>query len=285
MSTLEILGRSTQATHIWVKQASEELHWSDERRCFLALRAVLHALRDRLTIEEAVQLGAQLPTFIRGSYYDGWKPKKSPVRDSTRYGFLGQIQAAFSRTHDPHVDSIHIARAIFRLLSKKVSEGEINDVRSTLPHDVRDLWPEMPVKKRTAAKTAGKKRRAVPETHQVEELLAAERDGRAVLGLHATLQSLNLGRAWEIMYSAGETFAGCECARCAALFPLGHDKCQFCGSDLMFVPNLRERIRERAAERGIKIERVSGAGFNVLTDAGGIGAFLKTTRASKLGLD
>jgi uncharacterized protein (DUF2267 family) len=286
MSTLEILGRSTQATHIWVKQASEELKWNDERRSFLALRAVLHALRDRLTIEEAVQLGAQLPTFIRGSYYDGWRPKKTPVRDSTRYGFLGQIQAAFAKTHDPHVDAVHIARAIFRLLSRKVSEGEINDLRSTLPRDVRDLWPETYGKKKTVGGTPEKKRQRTPERHPVEELItAAEERSRAVLGLAATLQALNVDRAWEIMYSAGETFSGCECPRCAALFPVGNDKCQYCGSDLVFMPNLTQRIRERAAERGIRIERVSGKGFNLLADAGGIGAFIKTTRASKMGLD
>jgi hypothetical protein len=35
----------------------------------------------------------------------------------------------------------------------------------------------------------------------------------------------------------------------------------------------------------VTVELVIGAGFNVLADAGGIGAFLKTTRATKLGLE
>jgi uncharacterized protein (DUF2267 family) len=286
MNKLEILGRSTQTTHIWVKHALEELGWADERRAFMALRAVLHALRDRLTIEEAVQLGAQLPTLIRGAYYDGWKPKKNPVRDSTRYGFLGEIQSAFAKTHDPSVDSLHIARAIFRLLNRKVSDGEINDLISTLPDAVRDLLPEVPKKKRVREAAVEKKRKRVIQTHPVEELISASRDARrAVLGLPATLRALNCSRAWEIMYAAGEPFAGCECPRCAGLFPVGSDKCEYCGSELLFVPNLTERIRERATERGVKFERISGKGFNVLTDAGRIGAFLKTTRAVKLGLE
>ena len=285
MSKLEILGRSAQTTHIWVKEACEELKLKDERRAFLALRTVLHALRDRLTIEEAVQLGAQLPTLIRGSYYDGWKPRKKPVRDSTRYGFLGQIQAAFARTHDPQVDSIHVARAIFRLLNRKVSEGEMNDVRCTLPAAVRDLWPEAPKKRKNGVRPEGKKHRPPVETHPVEELIRAGGEGRAVLGLPATLHAFNCGRVWEIMYAAGETFGGCECPRCAGLFPAGDDTCRYCGSPVHAVANLTSRIRERAAERGVKIERVSGEGFNVLADAGGIGAFLKTTRAAKLGLE
>src|SRR5262249_8666031 len=170
MSKLEILGRSNQTTHIWVKEASDELRWKDERRAFLALRTVLHAVRDRLTIEEAVHLGAQLPTLIRGSYYDGWRPKKDPVRDYTKYGFLGEIQVAFAKTHDPQVDSVHIARAIFRLLNKKVSAGEITDVLSTLPEAVRDLWPDPPKKRKISQGAEPPKSQRVV-IHPVDELL------------------------------------------------------------------------------------------------------------------
>jgi len=31
------------------------------------MRATLHALRDRLTVEEVAQLGAQLPMLVRGA--------------------------------------------------------------------------------------------------------------------------------------------------------------------------------------------------------------------------
>jgi uncharacterized protein (DUF2267 family) len=286
MSKLEILGRSNQTTHIWVKQASDELKWKDERRAFLALRTVLHALRDRLTIEEAVHLGAQLPTLIRGSYYDGWRPKKDPVRDFTKYGFLGEIQAAFARTHDPHVDSVHIARAIFRLLNKKVSEGEISDVLSTLPEAVRDLWPEPPKKRKNGTSTHVRQPRCVINVHPVDELIqAAREDGRAVVGLPQTLQALNCGRVWEIIYVCGGAFGGYECPRCAGLFPIGDTTCSYCGSPLVFHADLTDRIRERATERGVQFERASGKGVSGLAAAGGIGAFLKTTRAAKAGLE
>jgi uncharacterized protein (DUF2267 family) len=285
MSKLEVLGRSNQTTHIWVKEALDELRWKDERRAFLALRAVLHAVRDRLTIEEAVHLGAQLPTLIRGSYYDGWRPKKDPVRDSTKYGFLGEIQAAFAKTHDPHVDSIHIARAIFRLLNKKVSAGEITDVLSTLPEAVRDLWPE-PSKKRKITHTAETPKTRRVFIQPVDELIrAAGESARAVLGLAQTLQALNSGRVWEIMYCEDETFSGCECPRCAGLFPTSYNSCQYCGSSLVFLADLTDCIRARAAERGVKLEYVTGKSGNALADVGGIGAFLKTTRAAKFGLE
>jgi uncharacterized protein (DUF2267 family) len=32
--------------------------------------------------------------------------------------------------------------AVFELLSKKISSGEIEDVRRALPEELRNLWPE-----------------------------------------------------------------------------------------------------------------------------------------------
>ncbi|AKB78938.1 hypothetical protein MSHOH_2455 [Methanosarcina horonobensis HB-1 = JCM 15518] len=52
-----------------------ELKWESKDRADQALRATLHTLRDRLTIEEIVQLAAQLPLPIKGMYYDGWIPR------------------------------------------------------------------------------------------------------------------------------------------------------------------------------------------------------------------
>ena len=52
------LDHSVQQTNIWLKTLGEELHWEDRHDAYRALRAVLHALRDRLTAEQAVHLGA-----------------------------------------------------------------------------------------------------------------------------------------------------------------------------------------------------------------------------------
>ena len=59
-----------------LRDIEEANGWPKERRkqSYAALRAVLHRLRDRLSVDGAAHLGAQLPTLIRGVYYDGWKP-------------------------------------------------------------------------------------------------------------------------------------------------------------------------------------------------------------------
>ena len=136
-----VLDRTVQKTNVWLRDALYELDWVSMQRSLLALRSVLHALRDRLTVVEVAQLGAQLPIFIRGIYYEGWNPAQTPVKGRKKETFLFQIRSAFAHTRNPDVDAAHVARAIFRVLSKHISEGELEQVKNLLPYEIRDLWP------------------------------------------------------------------------------------------------------------------------------------------------
>ncbi|GBD42315.1 hypothetical protein HRbin39_01705 [bacterium HR39] len=40
------------------------------------------------------------------------------------------------------MDPEQIARAVFELLNEKITRGEIEDVRRSLPKHIRELWPE-----------------------------------------------------------------------------------------------------------------------------------------------
>jgi uncharacterized protein (DUF2267 family) len=80
-----------------VLKSIEQRHgWPKERRnqSYGALRAVLHALRDRLTVEETAHLAAQLPMLIRGVYYTGWDPSRVPVK-MHRDEFLARVRREF----------------------------------------------------------------------------------------------------------------------------------------------------------------------------------------------
>jgi uncharacterized protein (DUF2267 family) len=142
MSTLPILNRSIQKTNIWLRDINYELSWSTLQRGYLSLRAVLHALRDRLTTQEVAQLGAQLPIFIRGIYYEGWNPARTPIKSRGKELFLRQIRAQFAHTRNPDVDAEFITRAIFRVLEKHISTGELEQVKMMLPRELREFWPE-----------------------------------------------------------------------------------------------------------------------------------------------
>jgi len=63
----EVFGTTLQKTNLLLKQLGDTLHWDDHHKAYHGLRAVLHALRDRLPVPEAAHLGAQLPMLVRGS--------------------------------------------------------------------------------------------------------------------------------------------------------------------------------------------------------------------------
>jgi uncharacterized protein (DUF2267 family) len=124
-------------THGWIAEISAELEEPDPQKGFNALRALLQALRDRLTVDEAADLGAQLPMLIRGAYYEGFRPAGMPERWRSEDEFLDRVKR---NLRDPTVDPEAAARAVFVVLSKHITRGEIDQVRKELPSAIRDLW-------------------------------------------------------------------------------------------------------------------------------------------------
>ncbi len=135
----ELFSNTLQKTHLWLKDLMEELRWDDQHRAYLALRATLHALRDRLTVDEATHLGAQLPMLIRGFYYEGWSPAGKPVKERRKEEFCAHVKEYFKKEED--IDAEQIVRGVFKVLAKRVTEGEIEDVKHILPPELRELWP------------------------------------------------------------------------------------------------------------------------------------------------
>jgi uncharacterized protein (DUF2267 family) len=136
---LDVFDTTLHKTNSWLNDLMQVLGWPDRHKAYMALKATLHALRDRLTVEEVAQLGAQLPMLIRGVYYEGWDPTGKPLRIRHKEQFLGRIEEHFRG--DDFIDSERVARAVFTVLARRVSEGEIQDVKHVLPAEMRDLWP------------------------------------------------------------------------------------------------------------------------------------------------
>ncbi len=140
MRTSEALfAESIQKADDWLDELVRIGGFVGPTQAYSALHAVLHTLRDRLTVDEAAQLGAQLPLLIRGVYYEGWKPAAMPGRQRTKAEFLGRVAG---RLGNCQVDPAAACRAVFQLLQAHISAGEVQDVKHMMHERLRDLWPE-----------------------------------------------------------------------------------------------------------------------------------------------
>jgi len=138
MPGLEELSIAVNATEEWVDDLTRRLGWSDRRRVYLVLLASLHALRDAVSRDEAVYIGAQLPPLLRGLYYEGWHPGSRPATRS-RAAFLERIHDGVHR--DPGIDAEQVARAVFALLAARLPAAELEDAKSATPAVLHNLWP------------------------------------------------------------------------------------------------------------------------------------------------
>jgi uncharacterized protein (DUF2267 family) len=135
---LDVLETTVQKTYSWISDVMDEAGLTDRHKAYLALRAVLHALRDRLTIEEASHLSAELPLLVRGLYFEGWRPSEVPARDRTEDEFLSRISRNLP-FGGADFELKTIAPAVYRVIARHVSEGETRDVLNILPPDLREL--------------------------------------------------------------------------------------------------------------------------------------------------
>ena len=138
MTAISDLNAAAQAAEDWIDDLMRRLGWQDRERVYLALLTTLHALRDCLARDEAIYIGAQLPTLLRGLYYDGWHPSALSATKS-RNAFLERIHDGVHR--DPGIDAEQVARAVFALLAARLPATEIEDAKAATPNVLHNLWP------------------------------------------------------------------------------------------------------------------------------------------------
>jgi uncharacterized protein (DUF2267 family) len=143
MPGIHVFDAHVDAANAWLRPLIEdlELEPGEHARAVHALRAGLHAIRDRLPAAEVVDLAAQLPTLLRGIFYEGWRLENDPARIRDRAAMLARVERELGA--DPRLVPYDVLRAVIRLLVKHVSPGEIGDVIATLPRPIAMLWKEL----------------------------------------------------------------------------------------------------------------------------------------------
>ncbi len=136
---LEVIDHTVSLTHEWINELCGRLDWSSQRSGLRLLRVSLQHLRDHMRVDELAQFSAQLPLLIRSMMFEGWVPKNTPIKERKAADFLNAISQQMTTAEEFRGDAD--IRCVFELLNARISAGEIEDIRSNLPADIRELWP------------------------------------------------------------------------------------------------------------------------------------------------
>lgn len=135
---LDAMDHAPQVVAEWLNLLQDDLGWHDRGRAYRLLREVLHAIRDFLTVSEAAALSAQLPLLVRGIFFDGWRPARTPVVPRSAEALLARINGAFA--DDPLLDPDIAIAAVFSVLRRRIDPGEYDKVAQSLRRPIRELW-------------------------------------------------------------------------------------------------------------------------------------------------
>lgn len=132
---LAVFDRALTTAHTWVSDVARAIGTDDRRFAYRVLRAWLHTLRDRLTVDGAAHFAAQLPELLRGVFYDGWEPSRVPVR----YGIDEYTRRFAEQARIPAGDVPRMAATVTYAVGAHLSPGQLAGALAQLPHKLRGL--------------------------------------------------------------------------------------------------------------------------------------------------
>lgn len=138
MTGLRVFDETIHTSHTWLHELEGRLSLQDRQQAYRLMRAGLHTLRDALEVQEVAHLSAQLPMLLRGIYFEGWRPKTTSEHTATLEAFLTAVSQALPPRS--HLDAETAMREIIGVLRLHVSEGEMAQIRRSLPNALQHLW-------------------------------------------------------------------------------------------------------------------------------------------------
>lgn len=140
MSTgLPVFDNTVQETNHWLQLVEARLRPCDRHQAYTAVRAVLHALRDRLPAQAVMGLSEQLPMLVRGFFMAGWRPADGPSGVRTPDAFAQEVAARLPPDFPRAADEVVVA--VLSVLAERIDSGEVAKIVAHLPLPLHRFWP------------------------------------------------------------------------------------------------------------------------------------------------
>lgn len=132
-TNVSALDHAVQTAHMWVRDVARQFDTDDLEFAYRVLRAWLHTLRDRLSVQAAANFAAQLPDLIRGVFYAGWDPNAVPEKyDAHEYALRFAHEATIAVDDVAKAAAATTAAALHHLPATQIEK-----VLEQLPSDIR----------------------------------------------------------------------------------------------------------------------------------------------------
>lgn len=131
--------KTVQKTEEWLRELMNKMGWDDKEMAYDGLRAVLHALRDRLTVEAVAKFGAQLPMLVRGFYYENWTPGHIPLKIHSEQEFIALTKSYLRKPVLKEENIKELIQAVFQLIRYHTSEAEADKLIALFPKSIAHI--------------------------------------------------------------------------------------------------------------------------------------------------
>jgi uncharacterized protein (DUF2267 family) len=106
-------------------------------------RAVIHAVRDRLPVDDAIEFAQGLPMALKGVFIEQYDISRAPVRIRHADDFINFVRlknrfSAVADFHSPY-DVIRALHAVFSVLENHMDIGQVEQIKMMLPQEIVDL--------------------------------------------------------------------------------------------------------------------------------------------------
>ena len=116
---------------------------TDRNRAARILRSVLHAIRDRIPADDAIEFAQGLPMALKVVFIDGYDISSTPVRIRNRekvidfiYGKEGTTSQIDFPNRKSVADALH---GVFTVLELNMDFGQVQQIKNLMNNDLVDL--------------------------------------------------------------------------------------------------------------------------------------------------
>ena len=137
--TLDIIDQTVQKTYSIISSLDDQSIPLGKEDLFLILGATLHTLRDYMPLQQAINLGNQLPMLLRGIYYEGWEGiiEEIPIKNENSFFEL------FDKKLDNNLKTLNlnpIVKTVFKSILAQTSIGEDKNILDHLPPSLFEVY-------------------------------------------------------------------------------------------------------------------------------------------------